>query len=181
VADSNITKKALAASLKELMQKKSLTHISVSDICEGCDMNRKSFYYHFRDKYDLVNWIFDSEFIRVMNLSSTINVSEHIEGLENLVYYFYNNRQFYKKALTVDGQNSFSEHFHELAFTTISVRMKEMFPDDEISDFQINFFSDAIVSSLKRWITEKECISPEEFMRQLNNCLKYISLRYNQL
>ena len=62
--DSNITKKALAQSLKELMGKQSFAKISVADICEGCGMSRKSFYYHFKDKYDLVNWIFDMEFIR---------------------------------------------------------------------------------------------------------------------
>ena len=42
--DSNITKKALAQSLKELMGKQSFAKISVADICEGCGMSRKSFY-----------------------------------------------------------------------------------------------------------------------------------------
>ena len=28
-------------------------------------MNRKSFYYHFKDKYDLVNWIFDTEITKI--------------------------------------------------------------------------------------------------------------------
>ena len=45
------------------MEEKPFEKISVGDICERCDMNRKSFYYHFRDKYDLVNWIYDREFI----------------------------------------------------------------------------------------------------------------------
>ena len=58
MADSNITKNALATSLKKLMREKPFEKISVSDICDDCGMNRKSFYYHFKDKYDLVNWIF---------------------------------------------------------------------------------------------------------------------------
>ena len=65
MADSNITKKALADALKELMDTKPFHKISVSDICERCQMNRKSFYYHFKDKYDLMNWIYDTEFIGV--------------------------------------------------------------------------------------------------------------------
>lgn len=60
--DSSITKKALADALKQLMAEKPLQKISVGDICERCNMNRKSFYYHFRDKYDLVNWVFYTEF-----------------------------------------------------------------------------------------------------------------------
>jgi len=63
LADSNITKRALAASLKELLLEEPFDKISVAQICERCDMNRKSFYYHFKDKYDLVNWIYDTEFI----------------------------------------------------------------------------------------------------------------------
>ena len=97
MADSNITKKALAAALKELLLEKNLAHISVSDICERCDMNRKSFYYHFRDKYDLVNWIFDNEFIGVMRTAADYTPTERIAGMEKLVKYFYENRRFTKR------------------------------------------------------------------------------------
>ena len=48
--DANITKKALAASMKKLMEEKPFDKISVIDICEGCGMNRKSFYYHFKER-----------------------------------------------------------------------------------------------------------------------------------
>ena len=61
MADSNITKNALAAAMKKLMREKKLSKISIADICGECGMNRNSFYYHFRDKYDLVNWIFYTE------------------------------------------------------------------------------------------------------------------------
>lgn len=70
--DSNITKKALAMAMKELMEQIPFSKISVSDICEKCGMNRKSFYYHFKDKYDLVNWIFDVEFFRLSMSGITI-------------------------------------------------------------------------------------------------------------
>ncbi len=56
MADSNITKQALATSLRELMEEVPFDKINVAQICERCGMNRKSFYYHFKDKYDLVNW-----------------------------------------------------------------------------------------------------------------------------
>ena len=74
MADSNITKNALAVSMKKLMEKKPFSKISVGDICEDCGMNRKSFYYHFRDKYDLVNWIFYVDFIERMEWSSCLSL-----------------------------------------------------------------------------------------------------------
>ena len=63
MADSNFTKRALAGALRELMMDVPFDKIRVAHICERCDMNRKSFYYHFKDKYDLLNWIFDTDFI----------------------------------------------------------------------------------------------------------------------
>ena len=57
MADSNITKRALATSLKELMAEQPFDKINVAQICERCNMNRKSYYYHFKDKYDLATKI----------------------------------------------------------------------------------------------------------------------------
>ena len=62
--DSNITKHALAQALKALTETLPFDKISVGNICAQCGLNRKSFNYHFKDKYDLVNWIYYTEFHR---------------------------------------------------------------------------------------------------------------------
>ena len=51
---SQITKRALEASLKKLLTKKPLDKITITDITEDCGINRMTFYYHFKDIYDLV-------------------------------------------------------------------------------------------------------------------------------
>ena len=53
---SQVTKRALEASLKKLLLEKPLHKITVSDITEDCGINRMTFYYHFKDIYDLVEW-----------------------------------------------------------------------------------------------------------------------------
>ena len=53
---SQITKRALEQSLKHLLLKKPLTKITINDITEDCGINRMTFYYHFKDIYDLVEW-----------------------------------------------------------------------------------------------------------------------------
>ncbi len=53
---SQITKRALEQSLKNLLLKKPLTKITVGDIADDCGINRMTFYYHFKDIYDLVEW-----------------------------------------------------------------------------------------------------------------------------
>ena len=53
---SQITKRALEQSLKNLLLRKPLNKITISDIAEDCGINRMTFYYHFQDIYDLVEW-----------------------------------------------------------------------------------------------------------------------------
>ena len=48
--ESNLTKKALAQTLKDLIHTQSFEKIGVNDICDACQVSRKTFYYHFRDK-----------------------------------------------------------------------------------------------------------------------------------
>ena len=53
---SELTKRALEQSLKNLLLQKPLNKITISDIADDCGINRMTFYYHFKDIYDLVEW-----------------------------------------------------------------------------------------------------------------------------
>lgn len=63
------TKKSLAAALKKAMETKKLSKITVSELIEECNMNRKTFYYHFKDIYDLLKWVLEEEAIDVVKNS----------------------------------------------------------------------------------------------------------------
>ena len=60
------TKTMIAASLKKFMAKKALGKITVSEIVADCNINRKTFYYHFEDIYDLLKWMLEQEAIEVV-------------------------------------------------------------------------------------------------------------------
>lgn len=152
MADSNLTKNAIAASMKKLMRRKPFEKISVSDICEDCGINRKSFYYHFRDKYDLVNWIFYVGFIGVMDLSA---YDSGWEVLEDMCRYFYSERQFYRAALQIEGQNSFRDYLIETAEPIAKMFMQDILPADADREFSLLFISDAFLVSLVRWLSGK--------------------------
>lgn len=175
MADSNITKKALARALKELLEEKPFEKINVGDICERCEMNRKSFYYHFKDKYALVNWIFDTELISTVHDKVYENTWE---AMLVMSHYFYDNRNFYRKALCITGQNSFSEHFQSLLFPVIMSRLRDVLNEKEVMEFQVTFIADAVVMAFQRWIVDNSSISPEEFVNQIKLSIKYITIRY---
>ena len=46
------TKKLLANAIMELAETMPVSRIKITDICEKAELNRLSFYYHFKDKYD---------------------------------------------------------------------------------------------------------------------------------
>lgn len=166
MADSNITKNALAVSMKKLMEKKPFSKISVGDICEDCGMNRKSFYYHFRDKYDLVNWIFYVDFIERMEWSSCRN---EWDMLEALCSHFYRERLFYQNALQVEGQNSFREYFCGMLRPVLMLLTQNLVEEGRKKDFYIAFLCEGVLGELVYWLREGSKITPEEFVEDLHD------------
>ena len=178
MADSNITKRALSAAFKELLQTEAFEKISVADICEMCDMNRKSFYYHFKDKYDLANWIFDTEFIELTqsHIPDIANLSfeDRWNGIAVVCNYFYENRNFYRKILKVAGQNSFSEHFRDFMHPILQNRIESIIGKNDIPDMVFDFIVDGIECAVERWLLDKQCITAEEFMCNLKKLLQLL-------
>ena len=175
MADSNITKKALASALTELMDEVPFSKISVVDICERCDMNRKSFYYHFKDKYDLVNWIFDIGFVSTVAYAPDNAQWSPWDFCESLFGYLYENRSFYRMALCITGQNAFSEQFRESLYVIFSNKIPHLIEKTDNASFTANFFVDAFVCAVERWILDKNCMSPDEFLRNIRNCIRLCS------
>ena len=86
------TKKALAMSLKSLMEKKTLDKITVKDIVSGCSLNRQTFYYHFHDTYDLLQWLYTHETGTI--IEKMRDPSDDIDGYTLIIGYIMNNKNF---------------------------------------------------------------------------------------
>ncbi|MBQ6231103.1 MAG: TetR/AcrR family transcriptional regulator C-terminal domain-containing protein [Eubacterium sp.] len=188
MAESNITKNALADALKSLMREKSFEKISVLDICEKCNMNRKSFYYHFRDKYDLLNWIFYIGFlehIKYDGMEELLNekIKEGSYGIWELITslaeYFYTEKEFYRKALMIEGQNSFKDYFHDGLYPIVRSYMDDVVDDDETGVFTI-LICDTCISALVRWLTSDSPDEPAVAVREMQLHLVKFSKRILQ-
>lgn len=169
MADSAITKRALVASLKSLMSEQPFSKISIGEICDRCEMNRKSFYYHFRDKYDLVNWIFEREFVSV---SKTKSYSGAIEAFGDLCCYLYENREFYRQALKIEGQNSFSECFTQFCRFSLTKKLEGNCDDPEVAEFQARLLAYSLKNAIDLWLEEKECMDGKEFSARFVSFVK---------
>ena len=60
------TKKMLCTSLKKIMKHKAFSKITVSELIKDCNVNRKTFYYHFEDIYGLLKWMLEQEAFEVV-------------------------------------------------------------------------------------------------------------------
>lgn len=84
------TKRAIAASFKKLLSKRELNKITVKDIVEDCGVNRQTFYYHFHNVYDLMEWFFQDD--AETYLGSQSDYKDWEKGLYTLVDTLQENR-----------------------------------------------------------------------------------------
>lgn len=152
--------------MKKQLSGRPLSKISVGDIVDDCQLSRNSFYYHFEDKYDLVNWIFYTELVEEL---SRQQFTSGWELVERICCFFGENRAFYTNALSETGQNSFSEYFSQVMTALITARSEEMFTDDEDHEFYVLFFIDAFLAALGRWLRRGADVSPQKLAELMKN------------
>lgn len=167
MSNSTITKRALASSLKECMAEKPLEKISIGEICAKCDLNRKSFYYHFRDKFELVNWIYDTEINDKVNGCLKTMSTKDIAMM--ICQYLFENRTFYLNALEVSGPHSFHDYFcrqiQPIVDKTLHASSDDSLDLEELSDV----IGDFCLSAVRRWIGHPNPATPEKFLENLTN------------
>ena len=170
-ATTLMTKKALAASLKKLMEKSALDKISIREIVEDCGVNRKTFYYHFNNIYDLVDWMFEEEAIE------SVKQYDFITDYENAVRFSMNyieeNEHVVNSALDALGRDELKKFFYNNFVDNMRDIVDEISKDMTIPkdyiDFLINFYTESFASLLIDWIRNRAEKDKEKY-------IKYISL-----
>ena len=153
------TRQMLAQALKELMKTSPLEKISVGDFTQQAGVGRNTFYYHFKDKYDLVNWIFETESAQLLDSSAPAdNWGDFLGQLDS---YIRQNFSCYKNALDYSGQNSLQDYIFDVLEKRLTQRIGQMNEEmnlrmrpDEIA-FTAGFFASALAIATL-------CCSPPE-------------------
>ena len=97
----------LAESLKELTIKQPIEKITIKEITDKAGVIRPTFYNHFQDKYELLEWIITTELLEPVKLLIQNGMID-----QALIIVFTNiekEKEFYMKACRLEGQNSFSD------------------------------------------------------------------------
>ena len=97
----------LAESFKELAVQKPIEKITIKEITDKAGVIRPTFYNHFQDKYELLEWIVQDELIRP--LRELILDGMFKEGVIRALKNMQKEKGFYTSAAKLEGQNSFPE------------------------------------------------------------------------
>jgi len=152
MANSNITKKALAQSLKELGATKILDKITVADITDHCGVNRQTFYYHFNDKYELLSWIYNQDLF--IPLTQDLTFENWVEKLIGLFKYMKQQKAFFMNTIK-SSNNFFAEYsnkiFAELFVKAIAELDLYQHLDDKEQDIYARFFAYGLTGVIVDW------------------------------
>ncbi len=95
----------LAESFRELVLKYPIEKITIKEITDKAGVIRPTFYNHFQDKYELLEWMITTELLSP--IEPLLQCGMVNEALTLLFKNIEKNREFYTKASRLEGQNSF--------------------------------------------------------------------------
>lgn len=149
-----ITKNALAESLKKQMQTIPLAKITVNDIVNECGLNRRTLYYHFNDIYDLLEWIFKTELKEILGENKTC--SSWQKGFLEIFNYLYEHKKMVLNTYNSIDRDILENHLYNESFTIILEVVNELAKDLNVSDkdkrYVANFYKIALVGIIIDWI-----------------------------
>lgn len=170
------TKKTLAESLKKIMKKKKFSKITISEIVADCGVNRKTFYYHFEDIYDLLKWIFENEAVEVVK---HFNLAvDYEEAICFVMDYVEKNDYLINCAFDSIGRDEMKRFFYadfiEIVSAVIDTAEENAGTslDKEYKSFLCNFYTEALAGILIDLIRNRDSRNQTQVIDYLSTALK---------
>ena len=161
---ANTTKLALEASLKELLRTKPIDRITINDLTEHCGISRMTFYYHFKDIYDLVEWACIEDASRALQGKKTYDTWQ--EGLLQIFEAVLENKPFilnvYRSVSRERVENYLYALTYELIEGVVEEQSENLMVTEEQKKFIANFYKYSFVGVMLDWIKRGMQESPEE-------------------
>lgn len=148
-----------------LLEKQTMETISVSAICKECGISRKTFYVYFKDKYDLLDYIFVKDILYpIRRMTYTMNEHEisSRKTLEQMYDTFLSKKMFYMNAIKTTGQNSFYDLITERIMQMNVEMLTPSIKDDIEREYVSYFFASAQANLLRKWFHDDMVVPPKK-------------------
>ncbi len=160
---SSATKKVIADGFRSVMERKSFEKITIADITDQCGLNRQTFYYHFQDKYDLLNWILYTEVI--MPFAEDLNIDNWNEKLLQILSIVRDNSRFYSNAFNAAHGDEFRQYLFNVITELFCDMTDRLVGDEPVNpndkQFIAEFLSYGVTGSIIKWVRTGMKTSPE--------------------
>ena len=171
---SQVTKRALEQSLKNLLLKKPLSKITISDLTEDCGMNRMTFYYHFKDIYDLVEWSCLTDAKRALDEKKTYDTWQ--QGFLQILEAVQANKPFIMNVYHCVHREQVEIYLRplveDLILNVVNEEAGGLNVRDEDKTFIIQAYSYIFIGITLDWIKEDMKEDPQEIVERLNKLIK---------
>lgn len=167
---SELTKLHMSENLQALMLEKPINKITIKELTSRCKINRQTFYYHFCDIYDLLEWLLRN---RLKSIATNIeNFDSWQEAGIYLLDYLCDNRPLVLSTLNSLSRNSVHNLIHDEIFKLASKFVHEIAGDIKLSEnaFKhiIHFFCITFTALLEDWLVSDSNQSSKEVIYDLD-------------
>ena len=166
---SQITKRALVQSLKNLLLEKPLSKITVTDITEDCGISRMTFYYHFKDIYDLVEWACMEDAAKALANKKTYDTWQ--QGFIQIFHAVRENKVFVMNVYRCVSREQVEKYLvpltDQLIMGVIAERSAGMTVREEDKQFIAQVHSYSFVGLMLDWIKDDMRAEPELLVNKL--------------
>ena len=171
---TNITKKALEASLKKMMLKKPLDKITIRDITDDCGISRMTFYYHFQDIYDLIEWACVEDATAALQGKKTYDTWQ--EGLEQIFEAVLENKPFILNVYRSVSREQIENYLFQLTRALIRGVVEEKAAGTGISEEEKSFIADfykySFVGVMLDWVRTGMKEDYQEITERISTVMK---------
>ena len=167
---SQVTKHAIENSFKKLLRHKTLDKITISDITDDCGINRMTFYYHFKDIYDLIEWICAEDAKQALGDKKTYDTWQ--EGCLQIFEAVLENKQFLLNVYRSVSREQVELYLYKLVYNllidVIEEKSRDMSVRQEDKEFIANFYKYAFVGLMLDWVRNDMKGDPKKIVSEIS-------------
>ncbi len=167
---SQITKRAMEASLKKMLLQKPLDKITISDIAEDCGISRMTFYYHFKDIYDLIEWACAEDAAKALAGNRTYGTWQ--QGLLQIFEVVKENKPFIMNVYRSVSREQVELYLYRVTYGLLLDVVREEAAGQPVSEedksFIAHFYKYAFVGLMLDWIRGDMKEDPQRIVNRLS-------------
>ncbi len=168
------TRMVLKESIISLLKVKSISAITVKEICEEADINRSTFYAHYSDQFDLLDKVEEEiiqDMIKYLNQYNFDKEDETLQMTEKLLEYIVTNKDVCHTLLNENVDTAFQQKVMDIVHRYLMKNWAGGSLDENVSEYFSTFIISGSIYVIKRWLKNGMDKPPRELAELVNNII----------